>query len=129
MARFHSEVYSNPDHPTGLNKVPPLPSFHFLNSHIGDKQGIDLHGIAQKYEEELNRFEDLTAVQFREAFDPEDLGSAFRCKLLPFLANYSRLVMFSFGFQRVFTEGGLKAGDVFLTRVSPIKMGLVRDGC
>ncbi|KZT35974.1 hypothetical protein SISSUDRAFT_1050554 [Sistotremastrum suecicum HHB10207 ss-3] len=98
VARFHGEVYSNPDHPTGLNKH------------------IDLHGIAARYEQELNEFEDHTAIAFRESFNPSDLGSAFRCKLLPFLANYSRLVMFSFGFQRVFQMGELKAGDIFLQR-------------
>jgi len=43
-----------------------------------------------------------------------DPAVRYRNELLPFLVSYSRLVMYSFGFQQSFNRGQLQSGNVFL---------------
>ncbi|KAH7920352.1 hypothetical protein BV22DRAFT_1021375 [Leucogyrophana mollusca] len=98
VGRFHDEIFSDPSSPTGLNK-----QINFLS-------------VTLLHDEHLtNYFEEWTR-RFKEESDHNDPGSSFRCTLLPFLVNYSRLVMYSFGFQHAFQRGIEASDNVFLTK-------------
>ncbi|KAL1755599.1 fungal-specific transcription factor domain-containing protein, partial [Schizophyllum commune] len=102
IAKFHEEVFSDTSSPTGLNKR------------------LDFCTVTLKHDEHLTKYHEEWAKIFREESDHSDSSSEFRCLLLPFLVNYSRLVMFSFGFQQAYHRG-IKPGDhsdqVFFTKV------------
>lgn len=98
VAQFHDDVFSDLDSPTGLNR-----SIDFLSVTLEHDNRLTLY-----FEEWTNRF--------NEESDHSDPGSAFRCKLLPFLVNYSRLVMYSFGFQHAFQRGMESNDQVFLQK-------------
>jgi hypothetical protein len=98
VAAFHDELFSDPDTPSGLNK------------------NIDFRSVTLAHDENLTRYHEEWAKRFREDSDPNDRGSAFRCTLLPFLTNYSRLVMYSFGFQRAFQRGFEPGDEIFFTK-------------
>jgi len=95
VAKFHTQIYDGP---------------------LGLKPNIDIHKLTLRFDTELDEFQERTARSFQKHTEPGDEGSAFRCRLLPFLVDYSRLVMFSFGFQRAFQQG-LKKNDYFLGKV------------
>ncbi|KAF8631666.1 hypothetical protein AX17_005067 [Amanita inopinata Kibby_2008] len=98
VARFHNKIFSDPSSPTGLNK------------------GVDFRSVTLAHDEHLTKYHEEWTRKFLEDSDPNDRGCAFRCSLLPFLVGYSRLVMFSFGFQQAFRRG-LEPGDhVFFTK-------------
>ncbi|KAF9653763.1 hypothetical protein BDM02DRAFT_3153137 [Thelephora ganbajun] len=85
VAKFHEELFSDPDTATGLNK------------------SIDFKAVTQQHDDKLTMFND----EWKEKFVESDTGEssyAFRSSLLPFLVNYSRLVMYSFGFQYAFEK-------------------------
>jgi len=92
VARFHDNIYSDPDSPSGLNKQ------------------VDFRAVTAHHDGLLTRFYEETFKQFQQESDPNDRGSMFRCLLLPFLVEYSRLVMHSFGFQHAF-QRGIEPGD------------------
>ncbi|KIJ62383.1 hypothetical protein HYDPIDRAFT_30354 [Hydnomerulius pinastri MD-312] len=98
VGRFHDDIFSDPNSPTGLNK-----SINFLT-------------VTLQHDAHLTAYFDEWTKRFNEESDHNDPGSRFRCTLLPFLVNYSRLVMYSFGFQHAF-QRGIEANDnVFLTK-------------
>lgn len=68
-------------------------------------QDVDIKRVTLEFDERLAEFESTTAHSFEAFDDRNNAGSTFRRKLLPFLVSYSRLVMFSFGFQRAFQQG------------------------
>lgn len=85
VAKFHEELFSDPDTATGLNK------------------SIDFKAVTKHHDDKLTMFND----EWKEKFAENDTGEssyAFRCSLLPFLVGYSRLVMHSFGFQCAFEK-------------------------
>ncbi|KAG8996728.1 hypothetical protein FRB94_008065 [Tulasnella sp. JGI-2019a] len=95
VARYLEEVYSDPDSPTGLNK------------------NIDFRGLTDRYNKELSAFQREWSERFNKEADTSDQAVRYRNNLLPFLINYSRLVMYSFGFQQTLSRGSLERGDVF----------------
>lgn len=98
VGRFHDDIFSDPNSPTGLNK------------------GINFLQVTLEHDHHLtNYFEEWTR-RFNEESDPGDPGSVFRCTLLPFLVSYSRLVMYSFGFQHAFQRGMEASDNVFLDK-------------
>ncbi|KAL6303631.1 hypothetical protein BKA93DRAFT_853541 [Sparassis latifolia] len=98
MARFHEEIFSDPTAPSGLN------------------QAIDFHEVTLRHDEDMTRyFEDWTR-RFEEDSDLQEPAYAFRASLLPFLTNYSRLVMYSFGFQQAFKRGMQPGDQIFLDK-------------
>ncbi|KAG0696615.1 fungal-specific transcription factor domain-containing protein [Suillus ampliporus] len=98
VGRFHDDIFSDPNSPTGLNK------------------GINFLQVTLEHDRHLtNYFEEWTR-RFNEESDPGDPGSLFRCTLLPFLVSYSRLVMYSFGFQHAFQRGMEASDNVFLDK-------------
>ncbi|KAI0722050.1 hypothetical protein C8Q72DRAFT_859459 [Fomitopsis betulina] len=96
MTRFHEEIYSDPSSPTGLN------------------QNLDYREVSLRHDEDLTRyFEDWTR-RFQEDTDLQDPACAFRASLLPFLTSYSRLVMYSFGFQQAYRRGIQTEDQIFI---------------
>ncbi|KAI0267719.1 hypothetical protein BC834DRAFT_821940 [Gloeopeniophorella convolvens] len=83
LSSFLMTVYSDPQHPTGLNKE------------------IDLERLATKTDDEI----EATRLQwFRklEQTDTSDVQNRFRMGLLRLGYSYARLVALSFGFQHAF---------------------------
>jgi len=98
VAAFHDNIFSDPDSPTGLNK------------------NIDFRSVTLAYDENLTRYHEEWTKRFEEGSDPNDRCSAFRCTLLPFLTNYQRLVMYSFGFQQAYHRGFQPGDEIFFTK-------------
>jgi len=66
-------------------------------------KSIDFKAVTKLHDDKLATFND----EWKENFIGSDTGEssyAFRTSLLPFLVNYSRLVMHSFGFQYAFEK-------------------------
>ncbi|KAG8879787.1 hypothetical protein FRB97_001393 [Tulasnella sp. 331] len=95
VARYLEEVYSDPDSPTGLNK------------------NVDFYTLTDRYNGELFAFQKETSERFNREADMSDQAVRYRNDLLPFLINYSRLVMYSFGFQQALSRGTVERGNVF----------------
>ncbi|TFK20177.1 hypothetical protein FA15DRAFT_673724 [Coprinopsis marcescibilis] len=95
VAKFHDEIFSDPSSPTGLNKR------------------VDFRSVTLEHDRHLTNFHQEWLKKFGQESKIDDQGSIFRCSLLPFLVSYSRLVMFSFGFQQAFHRG-LQDGDEVL---------------
>ncbi|KAL0566819.1 hypothetical protein V5O48_015183 [Marasmius crinis-equi] len=107
VARFHEEIFSDPSSPSGLNK------------------DVDFRTVTLKHDGYLIQFEEQWSQRFKEQLKPDDPGAAIRCSLLPFLVTYSRLVMFSFGFQQAF-QRGLRSGDeIFLQKCLESAKGVI----
>lgn len=96
--QFHQKVFSDPDVPTGLNRL------------------IDFRAVTLEYDRLLNNCREEWAERFAQDSDHSDAACEFRVKLLPFYTNYARLVMFSFGFQKAFQRGLQADDEVFFTR-------------
>ncbi|KAG8742296.1 hypothetical protein FRC10_001720 [Ceratobasidium sp. 414] len=111
VARFLTKVLSNSGSPTALNKR------------------LDLLSVAGESDKELIAFERETQEQFETESDhdgtffftstceadfdwPVDPVCEYRRNWLPFLSNYSRLVIFSFVYQEAF-QGRLQHAKVF----------------
>ncbi|KAI0310027.1 hypothetical protein OF83DRAFT_1031599, partial [Amylostereum chailletii] len=99
LTRFRADVFDDPNAPTGLNKAK------------------DLRDLTLHHEAVLTACHKEWEEHFRRDSDPNDTTAVFRCKLLPFYVNYSRLVMLSFAFQQVFLRG-LQEGDEIFFRKS-----------
>ncbi|KAJ7725205.1 fungal-specific transcription factor domain-containing protein [Mycena metata] len=98
VARFHDEIFSDPASPTGLNKR------------------VDFRTVTLLHDAKLTAFSDEWTQRFAQDSDPNDRKCAMRCKLLPFLVGYSRLVMFSFGFQQAYRRGLQAQDHIFFTK-------------
>lgn len=97
-------------------------------------QSIDFRSVTLAHDANLTEYQEEWTKRFAEGSDPNDRGSAFRCTLLPLyasrfslvvplliasssLTNYSRLVMFSFGFQQAYQRGFAPGDEIFFTKV------------
>ncbi|KAG5637475.1 hypothetical protein H0H81_004446 [Sphagnurus paluster] len=122
VSKWHDEIFSDPSKPTGLNKM------------------VDFHSVTMKYDEKLTIYHDEWTKRFAESSDPNGpashAGSAFRCRLLTLyaaphtslsrlhkrtntnfsLVAYSRLAIFSFGFQKAYQRGIQPADHVYTTK-------------
>lgn len=134
VAAFHEEVFSDPTTPSGLNKVRGPSESPFL-SMLTVLQSIDFRSVTLAHDANLTQYHEEWTKRFAEGSDPNDRGSAFRCTLLPLyvillmlltpsahwlnysLTNYSRLVMFSFGFQQAYHRGFQPGDEIFFTKV------------
>ncbi|KAJ7475781.1 hypothetical protein FB451DRAFT_1366476 [Mycena latifolia] len=83
MAAFMAKIYSDPKHPTGLNK------------------NVDFEGVAAETDEELKRLADKWRLILDQT-DTADPQNRFRSGLLKLAFSYARLVALSFGFQHAF---------------------------
>ncbi|EMD31564.1 hypothetical protein CERSUDRAFT_119609 [Gelatoporia subvermispora B] len=98
MAKFHDEVFSDPNSPTGLN------------------QNLDFRAVTLRFDEQVTEYFEEWTRRFREDSDMTDPACRFRASLLPFFTNYSRLVMYSFGFQHAFRRGFQANDTIFLNK-------------
>ncbi|KAJ7666954.1 hypothetical protein DFH06DRAFT_1384519 [Mycena polygramma] len=98
VAGFHDDIFSDPMSPSGLNKR------------------ADFRAITTKHDVKLTAFEQEWTQRFAQESDANDRKCLMRCKLLPFLVAYSRLVMFSFGFQQAYQRGLQPTDDIFFTK-------------
>ncbi|EGO18461.1 hypothetical protein SERLADRAFT_481133 [Serpula lacrymans var. lacrymans S7.9] len=98
VGRFHDDIFSDLNTPSGLNKQ------------------IDFRSVTLTHDAHLSRYFEEWSKKFAEESDRNDRGANFRCTLLPFLVDYSRLVMFSFGFQHAFTRGIEASDHVFFSK-------------
>ncbi|KAG5643990.1 hypothetical protein DXG03_009280 [Asterophora parasitica] len=109
VAKYHDEIFSDPSSPTGLNKQ------------------VDFRTVTMNHDAHLTRYHDEWSQRFADRSDPNDAGCAFRCSLLPFLVGYSRLVMFSFGFQQAY-QRGIEPGDhVYFTKCLDAAKSVIRN--
>ncbi|KAH9850967.1 fungal-specific transcription factor domain-containing protein [Lenzites betulinus] len=107
MSHFHEEIYSDPDKPTGLNQ-----NLDFRSSIINHDE--ELMAYFKEWQQRLDHDCDLT-----------DPALKFRASLLPFLTGYSRLVMWSFGFQQAFKRGFQTDDQLFLDKCFESAKGVI----
>ncbi|GLB42696.1 putative fungal specific transcription factor [Lyophyllum shimeji] len=109
VAKSHDEIFSDPSSPTCLNKQ------------------VDFRSVTMNHDAQLTRYHEEWTKRFAESSDPNDPGSVFRCSLLPFLVGYSRLVMFSFGFQQAY-QRGIQPGDhVYFSKCLDAAKSVIRN--
>lgn len=85
MGRFLARIYSDPNHPTGLNKE------------------VDIARVATETDEELLELQEKWMALLNQT-DLSDPQNYFRIGLLKLAFSYARLVALSFGFQHVFSK-------------------------
>ncbi|KAJ6505937.1 hypothetical protein DFH09DRAFT_284234 [Mycena vulgaris] len=111
MAAFMAKIYSDPGHPTGLNK------------------NVDFEGVASETDEELKRLAD----KWRGVLDQTDMTDTqnrFRSGLLKLAFSYARLVALSFGFQHAFGKNNTDENPFLercLTAASDVVTAIVQD--
>ncbi|EIW74294.1 hypothetical protein CONPUDRAFT_67760 [Coniophora puteana RWD-64-598 SS2] len=98
LTLFIEEVYSDPNTSSGLNK------------------SIDYLSLALRYEEQLDEYHREWKQRFEEMLNPDDPIARFRVTLLPFMTYYSKLVVYSFGFQQAFERGMQASDDIFFKK-------------
>jgi len=109
VAKFHEEVFSDPSSPTGLNKK------------------VDFRTVTLAHETKLSQYHQEWSKRFENDSDPNDPRCAIRCSLLPFLVSYSRLVMFSFGFQQAYKRGFEQGDIIFFTTCLEAAIAVVEN--
>ncbi|KAJ7158827.1 hypothetical protein C8R46DRAFT_957558 [Mycena filopes] len=83
MSAFMAKIYSDPQHPTGLNK------------------NVDFEAVASETDEELKRLQTKWQAILDQT-DMTDPQNKFRSGLLKLAYSYARLVALSLGFQHAF---------------------------
>ncbi|CCM01416.1 uncharacterized protein FIBRA_03467 [Fibroporia radiculosa] len=96
MADFRGRIYSNPEHPTGLNKH------------------IDLAQVCSETDDRLAHLWETWAPRVRKA--NTDGQSHFRTGLLKLAYSYARLTVLSVGFQHTFGKSSSTTEVPFLWR-------------
>jgi hypothetical protein len=82
---------------------------------------LDVHKVINEFDRELEGFQVEAQNAFNQALDADQPGSVFRGKLTPYLVNYSRLVLFSFGFQKTYQhQESVAHDDEFLHKVGSL---------
>ncbi|KAJ7140019.1 fungal-specific transcription factor domain-containing protein [Mycena crocata] len=109
IARFHEDIFSDSTSPTGLNKH------------------VDFRTVTIAHDAKLTRFHEEWTKRFAQDSDANDRTCALRCKLLPFLVSYQRLVMFSFGFQQAYQRGIQAPDHIFFNKCLESAKGVLRN--
>ncbi|KAJ7472029.1 hypothetical protein FB451DRAFT_313024 [Mycena latifolia] len=109
VARFHDDIFSDPTSPSGLNKH------------------VDFRTVTMTHDANLSRFSEEWTARFAQDSDANDRTCALRCKLLPFLVAYSRLVMFSFGFQQAYQRGLQPPDHIFFSKCLESAKAVLRN--
>ncbi|KAJ7707789.1 hypothetical protein B0H17DRAFT_1034038 [Mycena rosella] len=111
MAAFMAKIYSDPSHPTGLNK------------------NVDFEAVAAETDEELKRLADKWRLVLDQT-DTTDPQNRFRSGLLKLALNYARLVALSFGFQHAFGKNNTDENPFLmrcLTAATDVVTAIVED--
>ncbi|KAJ7485082.1 hypothetical protein B0H11DRAFT_1149994 [Mycena galericulata] len=109
VAGFHDDIFSDPMSPTGLNKH------------------VDFRIVTMTHDAKLTRFSEEWHQRFAQDSDPNDRKCIMRCKLLPYYVAYSRLVMFSFGFQQAYQRGLQPPDHIFFTKCLESAKSVLRN--
>ncbi|KAJ7689016.1 fungal-specific transcription factor domain-containing protein [Mycena rosella] len=109
VARFLDDIFSDPTSPTGLNKH------------------VDFRTVTITHDAKLTRFNEEWSQRFAQDSDANDRSAVLRCKLLPFLVAYSRLVMFSFGFQQAYQRGLQPPDHIFFAKCLESAKAVLRN--
>lgn len=99
MANVIAKIYSDPTHPTGLNKE------------------VDFEAIATAADDQIKALGEKWMRTIHEKTDLNDPQNSFRIGLLRLAYSYSRLIALSYGFQHAFGKDGGKDENPFLQRV------------
>jgi hypothetical protein len=114
MSAFIAKIYSDPDHPTGLNKT------------------VAFEQIATETDDELKRLGEQWFAVLAQT-DMSDPQNSFRTGLLRLAYSYSRLVALSYGFQHAFGKTDGVDENPFLMRclraASDVVDAVVHDIC
>ncbi|KAH6913055.1 hypothetical protein BKA70DRAFT_1369785 [Coprinopsis sp. MPI-PUGE-AT-0042] len=107
MSKFIAQIYSDPHHPTGLNKV------------------VDFEAIATQTDDELQKLQThwLTTLASSGNSNPE---ARFRTGLLRLAYSYARLIALSYGFQHAFGKNDGLDENPFLQRCLNAASDVVR---
>ncbi|KAJ2922836.1 hypothetical protein H1R20_g14257, partial [Candolleomyces eurysporus] len=112
MSKFIAKIYSDPDHPTGLNKE------------------VDFEALATEADDELQR-EKAKWFSILDQTDMSDPQNCFRTCLLRLAYSYARLIALSYGFQHAFGKNDGQDENPFLMRclsaASDVVNAVVRD--
>ena len=115
LSDFLSKVYSNPEHPTGLNKVGFLLQYLVFGVAHPLLQEIDLGKLASEADDKIEELR-LQWFTILEKTDTDDPQNCFRIGLLKLAYSYARLVALAFGFQHAFGKSNTDENP-FLYRV------------
>ncbi|RDB26065.1 Protein priB [Hypsizygus marmoreus] len=99
MAGFVAKLYSDPDHPTGLNRE------------------VDFEKIATDTDDELKQLEKKWLAILEET-DMGDRQNSFRTGLLRLAYPYARLIALSYGFQHAFGKNNTDENPFLLRCLS-----------
>ncbi|KAJ7650362.1 hypothetical protein FB45DRAFT_16338 [Roridomyces roridus] len=111
MSAFMAKIYSDPTHPTGLNKF------------------VDFEAVASETDEELKRLGDKWQALL-DTTDMSDVHNRFRTGLLKLAYSYARLVALSFGFQHAFGKNNTDENPFLmrcLAAASDVVTAIVED--
>ncbi|RXW24288.1 hypothetical protein EST38_g1583 [Candolleomyces aberdarensis] len=112
MSKFIAKIYSDPDHPTGLNKE------------------VDFEALATQADDDLQR-EKAKWFSILDKTDMSDPQNCFRTCLLRLAYSYARLIALSYGFQHAFGKNDGQDENPFLMRclsaASDVVNAVVRD--
>ncbi|KIY44020.1 hypothetical protein FISHEDRAFT_52517 [Fistulina hepatica ATCC 64428] len=106
MSEFRAKIYSNPNHPTLLNK------------------DVDLESLATETDEKLKKVGDIWLARLEQG----DMGNpqhCFRTDLIRLAYSYARLAVLSYGFQHAFGKSDSDENP-FLLRCLTAAMDVVR---
>ncbi|KAF5367470.1 hypothetical protein D9758_003782 [Tetrapyrgos nigripes] len=107
MAGFVKKIYSNPEHPTGLNKE------------------VDFERLAAETDEELQQLEERWFPILDKNVDPNDRQGLLRTGLLKLAFSYARLIALSYGFQHAFGKNNFNENP-FLMRCKTAAFDVVK---
>ncbi|TFK40290.1 hypothetical protein BDQ12DRAFT_680666 [Crucibulum laeve] len=114
MGRFIGKIYSDPEHPTGLNKE------------------VDFEALSTEADEEFKSLWTYWSGVLAET-DMTDPQNCFRTGLLRLAYSYARLIALSYGFQHAFGKNDGTDENPFLIRcltaASDIVHAVVDDVC
>lgn len=116
LSGFLMTVYSNPEHPTGLNKAGPELCPHPSSTDLPLYQEIDLGRLASETDDKVEELRQQWFSKFKQTNSNEPTNR-FRIGLLRLAFSYARLVALAFGFQHAFRKSNTDENP-FLKRVS-----------
>ncbi|TFK27196.1 hypothetical protein FA15DRAFT_666700 [Coprinopsis marcescibilis] len=107
MSSFMAKIYSDPHHPTGLNK------------------DVDFEAIATETDDELQQLQEkwFSILRTTDLTEPQN---RFRTGLLRLAYSYARLIALSYGFQHAFGKTDGQDENPFLTRCRNAASDVVR---
>lgn len=115
LSEFIMEVYSNREHPTGLNKVGLNSAYRQRSLTVVSLQEIDLGLLASETDDKLENLRQQWFSKFKQT-DSNEPQNRFRIGLLRLAYSYARLVALAYGFQHAFGRSNTNENP-FLQRV------------